>query len=456
MQEALARGRNLTGRYQEENDQRRDTLQESSPQRFEPSRTVSRRVEQEEVSLSPGRDSLIRANASQDMRSLNYFVDFTDQSVERDLKAYIAQKINGHVDRIKSQQSTFREPAARVSDELSFGGRSGHDHVDASRYDQAEQRGWQHEQDREEREALEADWQSSQPQDQYRDVEVEDGRYDGGIGYSQWTGKDQETSLAPHTSNVHQDSQEDVQHYGHGSNAKGYDRKRDYGYTNLHPKRHIVLGDGHDAGASRKSTVRSYTPVLESKRHKSAVKPKASIQIQFVEKLRKTATMERRDVPIVAPGEKEVKQLDESKALARYHVLRNRPVQFPKALVKWSLNRVNPPRCLLDALEGLFSLIYGLYQRIEPHFFNISEKKYFLYKSYLQHVDDLLDVTDHLRMYMETQGLPARNTQKADECLVRYKTTSKRVEAKEYKEQTDQIVEFVRFHIEYYQVLKVK
>ena len=150
-----------------------------------------------------------------------------------------------------------------------------------------------------------------------------------------------------------------------------------------------------------------------------------------------------------------MRALDDTQALHQYHQLKTKEVILSKGLIKFALNRINPPRCLLDALEALFSLVYGLYQKMEPHFFNISEKKYFLFKSYLQYSEELLDITNHLKMYMETQGLPARNVQKADECLVRYKTTCKRAEAKEYRESTDQIVDFVRFHIEYYHILKV-
>ncbi len=174
----------------------------------------------------------------------------------------------------------------------------------------------------------------------------------------------------------------------------------------------------------------------------------------YIDDLKRTFVTDEREQPVVRRGDSVFKASDDS-IMNQYHQLKQADMSFDKALLKFASSRLNPPRCLLDALDALFSLVYGVFERTESHYFTIVEKKYFLFKSYLQYADELFDVLSHLKIYMETQGLPHRNVAKADEALVRYFQTSKRPEARQLKDQVDQIAEFVKQHIEYYHVLRV-
>ena len=174
----------------------------------------------------------------------------------------------------------------------------------------------------------------------------------------------------------------------------------------------------------------------------------------YVEDLKRTFVTETREQPIVRRGDTVIKTSDDE-ILNQYHQLKQADMSFDKNLLKFASSRLNPPRCLVDALDALFSLVYGVFDRTESHYFTIVEKKYFLFKSYLQYTDELYDVLSHLKIYMETQGLPQRNIAKADEALVRYFQTSKRPEARQLKDQTDKITDYVKQHIEYYHVLRV-
>lgn len=145
-----------------------------------------------------------------------------------------------------------------------------------------------------------------------------------------------------------------------------------------------------------------------------------------------------------------------SQLVNRYHALKQHKVKISKQSLKFAATRINPPRCLLDALDALFSLVYGVYDKVEHDFFSAKEKKYFEYKVYFQNIDDLFDVLSHLKLYVETQGLPVRNITQADKALVRYNKTVKRVEAKPYLDTTEEITKFVLFFLEYYNILRVE
>lgn len=144
-----------------------------------------------------------------------------------------------------------------------------------------------------------------------------------------------------------------------------------------------------------------------------------------------------------------------SQLVNRYHAMKQHGAKIARQTLKFSATRINPPRCLLDVLDALFSLIYGVYGKVEQDYFNAKEKKYFEYKVYFQSLDELTEVLSHLKLYVETQGLPVRNVMAADKALCRYNKTVKRIEAKPYLDTTEEIAKFVLFFLEYYNVLRV-
>lgn len=511
MQNALSRGRELMGRPYKEQDENDD----GESNHFRASGTYNNRVEEKDVSLSPSRDKIIRSNASKDMRDLNYNIDFDEREHDSGLKKLIASRINRHVDRLQSQSNTLGVPANDTQDNMSFGGeeelaqesqnpysyiendgKNKPDSRDKYHYHEADQDGYgdagrneddyRYGQDDAEdnyAEEIREDLEDSDPiysrtyetrdNQQDRNVfgaaseHIPVSKYGAHVDHrvnvktesnnlkdSVWPGTKGSPTLVPHTSENTRNHREVHDELEDCNNDADHDHREDY-HTANH-ERDAYLG-------SRLSTqrleVKQYTPLNRERQNKSvtkSTKATKTIAAQSIDNLRKTTALERREIPVVKPGDTIVEHLDESLLLNQYHDLKSKEVHLTKGNIKFALNRINPPRCLLDALEALFSLLYGLYDRIEPHFFSITEKKYFLYKAYLQHSVNLLDVTNHLKYYMETQGLPARNVQKADECLVRYATTIKRAEARDYKAATDQIADFVRFHINYYHVLRVK
>lgn len=139
----------------------------------------------------------------------------------------------------------------------------------------------------------------------------------------------------------------------------------------------------------------------------------------------------------------------------RYHAMKQHGAKISRQTLKFAGTRINPPRCLLDALDALFSLIYGVYGKVEHDYFSAKEKKYFEFKVYFQSLDELSEVLNHLKLYVETQGLPIRNIMAADQALCRYNKTVKRIEAKPYLETTEEIAKFVLFFLEYYNILRV-
>ena len=139
----------------------------------------------------------------------------------------------------------------------------------------------------------------------------------------------------------------------------------------------------------------------------------------------------------------------------RYHSMKQNPPRISRQTLKFAATRINPPRCLLDVLDALFSLIYGVYDKVDHGYFANKDRKYYEYKAYFQGLDDLFDILKHLKLYIETQGLPVRNVTQSDAALVRYKKTVKRIEAKPYIEGTEEISNFVLYFLEYYNILRV-
>lgn len=70
-------------------------------------------------------------------------------------------------------------------------------------------------------------------------------------------------------------------------------------------------------------------------------------------------------------------------------------------------------------------------------------------------MDEIVDIVNHLKLYLETQGIPQRNIDFADAALVKYFKTVKRVETDAYLEACNEMAGFIGFFIEYYRILKV-
>lgn len=208
------------------------------------------------------------------------------------------------------------------------------------------------------------------------------------------------------------------------------------------------------SGSKEDEPKESFTNSAEREIQESIYEDRSQ-RTSHIEDVRRTFATERREVPVVLKGETTRRITPDEESHNNYHELKQTNISFDKNLIKFASNKLNPPRCLLDVLDALFSLLFGVYERIEPHYFTIVEKKYFLFKSYLQHIDELYDVISHLKIYLETQGLPIRNINKADEALVRFNQTVKRPEARQIRDQAQEIANFIRHHIEYYYSLKV-
>lgn len=67
----------------------------------------------------------------------------------------------------------------------------------------------------------------------------------------------------------------------------------------------------------------------------------------------------------------------------------------------------------------------------------------------------LNDVLCHLKLFLETQGIPLRNIEKADERLVIYYKSLRRVENMEYIQTTEEVARYITFFIEYSRILQV-
>jgi hypothetical protein len=192
----------------------------------------------------------------------------------------------------------------------------------------------------------------------------------------------------------------------------------------------------------------------QNRSYRYAVETQHSSPHKFLQETLRLRSLEDMTPAHVEPNETSVNSSN-SQLVNRYHALKQHHVKISKQSLKFAATRINPPRCLLDVLDALFSLIYGVYEKVEHDYFSAKEKKYFEYKAYFQNLDDLSDVLSHLKLYIETQGLPIRNILHADKALCRYNKTVKRVEAKPYLDTTDEIAKFVLFFLEYYNILRV-
>lgn len=62
----------------------------------------------------------------------------------------------------------------------------------------------------------------------------------------------------------------------------------------------------------------------------------------------------------------------------------------------------------------------------------------------------------NFKLYLETQGIPARNIQEASTSLERYYRSVKLIETDNYIKNTNEIAKFIAYFIEYYNILKVR
>lgn len=70
-------------------------------------------------------------------------------------------------------------------------------------------------------------------------------------------------------------------------------------------------------------------------------------------------------------------------------------------------------------------------------------------------LDSFSDCLTHLKLFLETQGIPLRNVQHADTQLVKYFKAIKRVDNQDYINATNEIAQFVVYFVEYFQILSV-
>lgn len=71
-----------------------------------------------------------------------------------------------------------------------------------------------------------------------------------------------------------------------------------------------------------------------------------------------------------APGEA-IPIVNSQNLINRYHTLRQQEVSIKRNTLKFAENRINPPKCLLDVLDSLFSLLFGVYSRLDANYFTI-------------------------------------------------------------------------------------
>lgn len=141
--------------------------------------------------------------------------------------------------------------------------------------------------------------------------------------------------------------------------------------------------------------------------------------------------------------------------VTRYQALKQQQPRIRKDTLKFAYERIDPPLCLLDALDALFSLLVGVWDKLEPDYFNILNKKYQHYKAYLRNIEDLHFILKGLRNRLESDGLPSENILMADRALCRYKKSIKQLENRSYSEQTNEIYHFVYYFLEYFNLLRV-
>src|SRR3990167_3187239 len=86
----------------------------------------------------------------------------------------------------------------------------------------------------------------------------------------------------------------------------------------------------------------------------------------------------------VAAGETSVSVPDNAYLINQYHALKQKVPRLDRQTLKFSATRINPPRCLLDVLDALFSLVYGVYPKVGHDYFANQDRKYFEYKAFFQ------------------------------------------------------------------------
>lgn len=117
--------------------------------------------------------------------------------------------------------------------------------------------------------------------------------------------------------------------------------------------------------------------------------------------------------------------------------------------------RSNPPKCVADILEALLSLLQVVYSRIPKDFLQGTYRSYQDLKYLLGHPEDLANAIHSLKRHIENQGMPLKNIMRAEQCLARYKTSTRDPEAASYEVDCREIADFVEFILNYCAVLKV-
>lgn len=98
--------------------------------------------------------------------------------------------------------------------------------------------------------------------------------------------------------------------------------------------------------------------------------------------------------------------------------------------------------------------MHGFYEPIEHDYFNVRERKYYQYKKYLQHPDELFELLKDLKRRTEVEGLHAENILMADRALMRYKKSIKHVEPRNYCDPLNEIHRYVYYFLEYFNLLR--
>ena len=141
--------------------------------------------------------------------------------------------------------------------------------------------------------------------------------------------------------------------------------------------------------------------------------------------------------------------------VSRYHHLRQFKPRISAQTIKFAGERIEPPQCLLDILDALFSLVHGIFTPLEDGYFSDLNRKYACYKKYLKHSDELISVLASLKSTLEEEGLPTKNLLMADRALCRYKKSVKKIEPRSYVDPTNEIYKFVYFFLEYFNLMRV-
>lgn len=77
-----------------------------------------------------------------------------------------------------------------------------------------------------------------------------------------------------------------------------------------------------------------------------------------------------RDKLHITPGETTL-NINDDTLINRYHTMKQQEPAIKINTLKFAGNRINPPRCLLDVLDSLFSLVFGIFNRIDDNYFSL-------------------------------------------------------------------------------------